>query len=65
VLLLDLGMGCGRELDVWLAAKMFEAGENALKLHHDCLQFGVYVARVASLVLIVIAQCAQLSDHTL
>jgi hypothetical protein len=40
------------------------SGENTLKLRDYFLQFGVYVASVASLVLKVIAQCAQSPDHT-
>jgi hypothetical protein len=44
---------------------MFEVGANVLKLRDDCLQFGVYLARVASLVLIVIAQCAHSPESDL
>jgi hypothetical protein len=40
------------------------SGENTLKLSDYFLQFGVYVASVASLVLKVIAQCAQPPDYT-
>jgi len=43
---------------------MFEIGANVLKLRDDCLQFGVYLARVASLVLLVIAQRAHSPDQT-
>ena len=46
------------------SAEMFEVGANALKLRDDCVQFGVYLARVASLVLMVIAQCAHSPDQT-
>jgi hypothetical protein len=40
------------------------SGENTLKLSDYFLHFGVYVASVASLVLKVIAQCAQPPDYT-
>jgi hypothetical protein len=40
------------------------SSENTFKLSDYFLQFGVYVASVASLVLKVIAQCAQSPDHT-